>query len=354
MQHFRSSLLPAFDRGVEFGSAFPDEIRSTIRFYRDMLSRCPIPGVDLSRGGERALKVIGEFSPSAAEEIRGIAAGAGVAANEIAGINARTELLALADPDGTVECSTIVHCPAGGPVRGAQTWDWYAQMSGGWLLWTIPSPDGSSLATVTEYGILAKIGINDAGLGVLFSILHHETDGQGRVGVPVHVLARTVLEQAQDRSAALTTVKRAWLSASSTLTLLDHSGATSVELFPGGSGVIECEKTWLIRANDFLSPEGISGCRAHVFGENSTVRRRALMAHTRNHASATDESLIRALVGHAVNGPLCVHASPDSTDATLATVVMDTSIPSLSVWRGGPCDALDWVGVHGPALSDAV
>lgn len=341
MRHYRSSPLPAFDRGVEFGAAFPDEIRSTVRFYRDMLSRCPTPDVDLARGGAQALRAIEAFSPAAAEEIRGIAAGARVPVEEVAGINARTELLALADPDGMVECSTIVSTPPGGPVRGAQTWDWYSGMSEGWLVWTIPSPQGSSLTTVTEYGILAKIGINDRGIGLLFSILHHEADGHGRVGVPVHVLARTVLEEARDRSAALATVTRAELSASSAFTLLDLSGAFALELFPGGIGVVDSEAGWLTRANDFLSAEGSAGCRAHVSGENSVVRRRVLADHTRGILSISDAALVNALVGHDVDGPLCVHGAAGSSDATLATVVVDVSSPRLSVWRGEPCAALE-------------
>ncbi len=337
VQSYCSSRLPPYERGAEFGAAFPDRVRSTIDFYRDLLARCPRPDVDLAAGGARALVAIEAFSPAAAAEIRGIAEGADLPVDEVAGINARTELLARAAPDGVLECSTIVSAPAAGPVRGAQTWDWYSGMSDGWLLWSIPLPDGSSLSTVTEFGILGKIGVNDRGLGVLFSILHHTSDGGDRMGVPVHVLARAVLERAGDRRAAIAMLQTAAVSASTTLTLVDPSGATSAEAFPGGVGVIAPEGGWLVRSNHFLSREGEPGCRAHASGEGSFVRRRELSEKASAIAEGTDESLVGALHGHRPDGALCVHATPDSTTATLATIVIDPSGPRLSVWRGGPC-----------------
>ena len=337
VRRFTSTRLPAFERGREFGAAFPGEIRATIAFYRDLLVRCPNPDVDLAAGGALALEAIERFSPDAAAELRGMAEGAGRPVAELAGINARTELLALADPDGTVECSTIVSAPPGGPARGAQTWDWYTAMANGWLLWTVPLPDGREVSTVTEFGVLGKIGVNDAGLGLLFSILHHEADGHDRVGVPVHVLARTVLERARDVDGALGIVRGAGLSASSTFTLLDPSRAAAAELFPGGVGVIEPEGGWLVRSNKFLSAAGSPGCRDHVLGINSTVRLRALTDRVRGGVDTADAGLIDALTGHDPDGRLCAHSAPGSTEGTLATVVIDTATPALSVWGGWPC-----------------
>ena len=356
VHQFTSSRLPAYDRGFEFGRRFPQQIRATIGFYRDLLARCPNPDIDLTKGGALALDSIERFSSATADELRGISDGAGLPVAEIAGINARTELLALADPDGTVECSTIVSAPASGVVRGAQTWDWYLAMADGWLQWTIPLPDGRMLSTVTEYGVLGKIGVNDSGLGLLFSILHHEADGNGRVGVPVHVLARTVLEQARDVASALEVIRGAELSASSTFTLLDPTRAAAAELFPHGLGIVYPNDEWLVHSNHFLSNEGAPGCRDHATGINSPTRLRILTEHVRSGAEATDAGLLTALTGHDPAGRLCVHARPDATEATLATVVIDTGVPSLAVWRGWPCAANQRgpseVGDHAKLITD--
>lgn len=333
---FTSTVTDPFERGREFGAAFPGEVRRTIAFYRALLARCPNPDIDLAEHGALALDAIAAFSADAAAEIRGIADGAGVDVHEVAGINARTELLAIADPEGRVECSTIVSAPASGPAIGAQTWDWYTDMADNWLVWTIPLTSGRTMSTVTEFGILGKIGINSDGLGLLFSILHHEADGQG-VGVPVHVLARTVLEQAQDVEAALAVVSGVELTASSTFSLLDQQGTAAVELFPGGRGVVRAEGGWLTRTNHFLSVEGAPGCVDHVTGVNSPTRLADLHRYVTADARREPAGLVAALTGHDPAGPLCSHASDTDTGSTLATVLIDTVAPSVTVWRGWPC-----------------
>ena len=52
-------------------------------------------------------------------------------------------------------------------------------------------PDGRNIITLTEPGMLAKIGLNNSGLGVClnFMISSHELNG-----VPVHIVLRAILE----------------------------------------------------------------------------------------------------------------------------------------------------------------
>lgn len=222
-------------------------------------------------------------------------------------------------------------------MTGAQTWDWHTDMADNWLGWTVPFVDGRSLATLTEFGILGKIGVNDAGLGLLFSILYHAFDGRG-VGVPVHVLARAVLDRARTVEEALAVVADAELSASSTFSLLDASGTTAVELFPEGRGIVLSGAGWLARTHHFLSTEGAPGDRSHVTSSNSPIRLAALTDYLRSVADRTAAGLVSALCGHDPDGPLCVHTSAEEPGfSTLATVVIDTSMAQLSVWRGWPC-----------------
>ena len=132
-----------------------------------------------------------------------------------------------------------------GPARRAgrgrqsplQTWDWHDEFADSWLVWTIEHPDGHTVQTLTEYGILGKIGVSSAGLGLNLNILHHGHDG-GPIQVPVHVLARSVLDSARDIGQALALIGGTPVSASSALTLtaLDAGEpiALTAEVFPGG------------------------------------------------------------------------------------------------------------------------
>ena len=36
-------------------------------------------------------------------------------------------------------------------------------MRANWFVWTFPTAAGGRVTTLTEYGVLAKIGVNDAG-----------------------------------------------------------------------------------------------------------------------------------------------------------------------------------------------
>src|SRR4029453_16401753 len=98
---------------------------------------------------------------------------------------------------------------------------------------------GRMVSTVTEYGVVGKIGMTERGVGTMFNILHHRDDGTGEIGVPVHVIARRILESATDVAEALRLCESAsatGLSASTSITIVDRSTAVMAELWPGGVG----------------------------------------------------------------------------------------------------------------------
>ena len=288
---FRSSVLGPCDRGTEFGEHHRDEIVRTMAAYRRLFDACATGPFDVDLWAERAWQHIREVAPIAAEEIRGIADGAGVPVREIAALNARTELLAIANPIGVDECSAVVSLQRGGPPVTAQTWDWYDAMSANWLHWTIPHPDGRVVETVTEYGVLGKIGVNSHGVGVLFNMLHHAHDAIQELGFPVHLLSRQILDTARDLDEALLAAKSVSTSASTSLTIVegrpDGGRAVSIEMFPGGTGLVEPDHDILVRTNHFVSEEGRAGCLAATIGPGSEIRRTKIRAAFGERAPAT-------------------------------------------------------------------
>jgi isopenicillin-N N-acyltransferase like protein len=208
--------------------------------------------------------------------------------------------------------------------------------------------------------VLAKIGVNDEGFGVMLNMLHHETDDQtaagadARIGFPVHVLLRTLLEdcgtvaQARDLVGALAADRS--FSASSAVTVVDRDGdAASLETFPAGLGEMKPEAGLLVRTNHFVSAEGEPGCRAGVLDDNSWVRRDHLVASLAARPPARAADVRAAMTHHDEAGPVCRHAlHPDAPDlidtATLATVTLDVVRGDLSVLRGGPCGSEPGIG----------
>ena len=346
---FTSTTTDAHERGAELGAALAGRVSAAVSAYLG-LWRWLDPGFDVSWWGGRALETIGAQAPRAAEEIAGIAAGSGRSVHEIAALNARTEVLAgIAPRIVSTECSTVVSTAAGRPPIAVQTWDWYPQMRDGWFVWSFRTDQGRQVTTLTEYGVLAKIGVNDAGLGVMLNMLHHESDDQlargtqARIGFPVHVMLRTLLEQCGTADEARDLVRSKRFTASSALTVVDRGGdAASLETFPDGVGEVKPEAGLLVRTNHFVSSEGEPGCQAGLLDDNSWVRRDHLVASLDAHPPASVDDVLAAMTHHVPEGPVCRHAvDPDSPEhletATLATASLDVERGRLSVLRGGPC-----------------
>ncbi len=210
------------------------------------------------------------------------------------------------------------------------------------------------MTTLTEYGVLAKIGVNDAGLGVMLNMLHHDADaqpaGEERIGFPVHVLLRTLLEDCASVAEARDLVGSLSFSASSAVTVVDRGGdAASLETFPEGVGEVKPEAGLLVRTNHFVSAEGEPGCQGGVNDDNSWVRRDHLVDTLTATPPAYAADVQAAMTHHDPAGPICRHAfDPDDPDlvdtATLATVTLDVERGELSVLRGGPCQDVTSLG----------
>jgi isopenicillin-N N-acyltransferase like protein len=350
---FTSSVLPPRERGVELGRRFAAEITDTVARYRRLFERRAEAAFDVDLWSQRAWRSIQALAPQHAEEIAGIAEGAGLSAEEVASVNARTEILVAANPSGQTECSTVVSLPPGKPPVAVQTWDWYDAMGDGWFEWTIPFPDGRLVRTVTEFGMLAKIGVNDRGVAVLLNMLHHRNDhgaaASGEVGHPVHLLARAILDDAGSAAEAVRIASAPRTSASTSLTVVDDRGeAASVELFPGGPGVLEPTQDdragqggLLVRTNHFVSDAGRDGCLAATIGPSTELRRDHLLEAFSLDRPQTAQDVLDAMTHHLPAGGVCRHplteTEPLLWHRTLATVVADVASRSLDVHENGPC-----------------
>ena len=344
---FTSTVTDPYERGMEYGAAHAPQVAATVAAYRRLWTYLA-PDVDLPAVGALALASIRAQASRAADEIAGLAAGSGRTVEEVAALNARTEVLGLIAPRVlTTECSTVVATGSDRAPIATQTWDWYPHMRDNWMVWTFPTTAGGRVTTLTEYGVLAKIGVNDAGFGVMLNMLHHDADdqraGAERIGFPVHVLLRTLLEDCASVAEARDLVSSLSFSASSAVTVVDRGGdAASLETFPEGVGEVKPEAGLLVRTNHFVSAEGEPGCQGGATDDNSWVRRDHLVDTLTAAPPAYAADVHAAMSHHDPAGPICRRAfDPDHPDlldtATLATVTLDVDRGELSVLRGGPC-----------------
>lgn len=343
---FRSTVTDPHGRGREFGECHAAQIKASVEAYRGLFERVAKGPVDLLQLGSEALARIEAFAPPLHAEILGMAEGAGLDAREIGAINARTEILACLGAQLRGECSTVVHVdPTMSMPVTVQTWDWYSQFAGQWLVWEIPHADGRMTTTVTEYGIVGKIGVNKNGLGVHFNILHHRTDGQ-RIGVPVHVASRWMLDSQSDINDALQLLAAADFSASSVLTVVaskaGESSAVSVELFPDGPAFVFPDANGLlVHTNHFLDPRAAAGDTEWATYPDTLLRHDTLTRRLGNRHDLSVGTILTAMNSHfGGTGAVCCHPDPNSSAdqyQTLVTVAIDVLAGTLQALPGGPC-----------------
>ncbi|MEV4255196.1 C45 family peptidase [Spirillospora sp. NPDC049652] len=340
---FASPPLAGAARGVHLGRSLRPEIESTWDAYLRLFTGLGLPDRLVRDVGARTLDTVAAWAPGLAEEILGIAEGAALEPWQAAALNARSEVLAHVREPLPGECSTAVHTPSDGTApRTVQTWDWYESMDGVKLIWQYrPAPD-RTVKTFTEYGVLAKIGVNSAGLGLHFNLLQHESDG-GTEGVPVHLIARRVLDEATTLDEAEEIARSATVSASAALTVVTREDARCLELSPAGLAVLPPRPDGLtLHTNHFLDETLARGERLGPTDPDTYARHEALIKRADALRSPTPTLRARALHQHREEGAaLCCHPSPETPGEpqwqTLVTIALDPDRAALVYHDGTPC-----------------
>ncbi|MFF8837718.1 C45 family autoproteolytic acyltransferase/hydolase [Streptomyces sp. NPDC015130] len=345
-------------RGEDRGRQARDGIARAWKVYEELFATVAAGSgrtLDVPALALRTVDATRAWAPELVEEMEGVAEGSGLPCTTIAALNARTEILAEAGAPRTGECSTLVRTGGAGTTAGGQCWDWHEELADAWHLQTVTG-DTRGFAGITEHGVLGKIGVNDAGVGVLFNILGHAGDAAG--GVPVHLVARRVLGSAGSFAEALDLLTAAPVSASTVVTVVTADRAASVELAPGGSAVVTPDdRGWLVRTNHFLDPALAAGELRGRREAETYDRHRLLSARVREAEPGPlgPDALVRLLAAHRDDGAeVCCHAPAEGTLggrwATLATVAVDPAQRRLLVHDGGPCTAgpTTWTDLTAP------
>ena len=335
----------AVARGRELGTAFAPQYAQTAALYLAHFSELGIGARDVRTIAERSRTALEAWAPDLAAESDAIADAAGIERWRLAAVGARTEILAVAPPR-VGECSTAVRVGAGLAAESLQTWDWHDFLVPEALLVEFRATSGLDVKMFTEFGTPGKIGVNSAGVGLHFNILSHESDSAAG-GVPVHAVARRVLDEARSVDDAHRIAASAAVSASTVLTVFDSNGSESramaLELSPAGMGVVEPGPDgWLFHTNHFLDPMLSEG---DTMSDETTAVRLAHLDGVRAELTGL-EPTARALAacgGHGAAAEICM--TPDPTLpridqwATLLTVAVDTEGFALEVFPGRPDEA---------------
>ncbi|MFF4758293.1 C45 family autoproteolytic acyltransferase/hydolase [Streptomyces sp. NPDC001292] len=334
------------ERGHLLGTRFGARIQHITQLYLEHFAVLGIPAERARDICERSREALRAWAPALAEESDACADAAGVERWKVAAVGARTEILAAAAPAEEGECSTAVFAPAGAPPETVQTWDWHASLVPDALLHELTPSTGRTVKLFTEFGAPGKIGVNSAGLGVHFNILFHDADSDAGA-VPVHAIARRILDEADTLDQAVALASTARVSASTSLTVVTgDAGAASLELSPAGLAVVPAGADgWLLHTNHFLDADLAAG-DTHPADSSSQER----FAHLREVRSAlpglAPAQRAKALCGDAgASAAICMR--PDAAKplheqwGTLLTIGLDVAHCALDYVAGTPDEAAE-------------
>ena len=400
-------------RGHQHGSLLKERIGLTWAWYLELFTRL----MKTARGGEEEmdasvveerLKSLADTYKSATEafdkeqvycrEIEGIAAGSGLDAWKIYCINSRTEIMYTLKREVIKSNSSAPEAAAPATAEEqnesellpsectslyasefsvlAQNWDWCEDLEPLIVLFDVVREDGHAFLSVNEPGMLAKIGVSSAGVGVLLNALDAGTylEEESRPpldGVPIHVLLRCALD-APSYDVALERIEGCHIGTSSHILIGAADGRSALCEFAGTKLDVdrsdaamdrESATQFRVHTNHFLGC-GLEAHPTHGFpagaARNNTraryERATQLVAELDRMGTAEDAvANAKMILGDTLGitgdceWPICLpytHKSLTGGGAsamvgktgTVATVVMELSDGRMHVTRGNPRD----------------
>lgn len=342
----------ARERGRQYGMQARDRIRRSIEAYEKVFAHYATWDWPTVLAEARMFhEPIRDFGQQYFDELAGIAEGAEVDVDDVVAINVRTEIMfaAKARASGATlprvsECSSFAHVGDDGRVVVGQNWDWLPHAFDTTVVLEAVPATGPRFVTVVEAGLLAKFGMNSAGLGLVTNALVSAQD-RGTPGIPYHVLLRALLD-AETATAALATLQRGVRSSSANYLLAHASGLVlDVESAPGDFTQLFLlqpdERRDLCHTNHFLSAQ-LPGpdVGVWVMPDSPFRLQRVRAAMQAAQDAEAYEQLLTDHAGHPYG--VCCHPDPTLPEpdqgATVASGVMDLSERTLRLAAGLPCE----------------
>jgi len=316
------------ERGLSHGERLKGRIHQTFDFYaREIFRTSPLDMEEIRHRAAHVRDTILGFRPDYGTEIEAIAEGAGMEAWQIYALNARTEILNAR----TAECTAVLFRDT---AMLGQNWDWIREMEEQVVLLNYHFGNGHRIATLTEPGMLAKIGLNSRGIGVCLNILFssHRLDG-----LPVHILLRAILD-CTDLGEVRETVQRAGGGKASHFLVADDQGDyCSIEFAGSQRYEVQPFDGCLIHTNHYIAP-GTENMDVLVPGsEERLVQGKEWLRGIGGHDLEQMKSILLDDSAGSKSINSCYHAEEllgGLQVGTCATVIMDLPLRRLYLKKG--------------------
>lgn len=348
----------ARERGRQYGEQARERVRRSVAAYDEVFAHVAgWDGAKVRAEAARFREPIAAHGAKYLEEIQGIAEGAGVEELDVLAINVRTEIMFAATARDAEarrrlppECSAFAVLGSrtdDGRMLIGQNWDWLTHAFDTTVVLEARQDDGPDYVTIVEAGLLAKAGMNSAGVALVTNALVSDSDA-GEPGVPYHVMLRSILD-AEAVSDALGALQSGQRASSANYLLAQDGVAIDVEAAPGGFSRLYVgypDRDLLLHTNHFKNPGYDQRDVSMVAMPDSPFRLARLEQLVGAHDGPLDLAFWEETLGDHAMLPfgVCCHPDPRATVApeayaTVMAVIMDPAARTMWIASGNPCEA---------------
>jgi len=352
------------NRGVIHGRKMATEIRANLATYFARFEAGGADGKSVLAEGERWAEFIAGDNPEYAEEMAGIAEGAGLSLTEIAVLNARYEITyclfsseaktanapQLREQEGCTLFGLLPEMSSDGHCMIGQNWDWLANLRGRTLIKRVQRSFDSDnqkpdYVGFTEAGIVGcKMGVNAAGIGHCVAGLVTRQDGKNGLRKPFHVRCAEILDAWRFDKAIEPVVQTD--RTCSTNFLIGHADGEiiDIEATPDYCAFLYPDNGLLTHANH-LEMERRVPSEFERLAPHSLYRAHRLRRVLERHAGSVDTALLKEVLSDHFSTPasICRHPDPLLPEAkrviTVATIALDLKERTLYATDGQPCQS---------------
>ncbi|MEA4919486.1 MAG: C45 family peptidase [Clostridiaceae bacterium] len=252
LQYIEINGRTPYECGYEYGLQARDKILAGVEDYKNVFSKgYGKTWDDIKAFAMGYLPLLEKELPEEVEEVKGIAAGAGISLADVMVLNCRYEITKFPKPK---ECTTAAVMPEAakeGKTFLFKNWDYRVGIMDNVVVLHITQPDGSRIIGIGEAGQLLRDGMNTSGVAIVSNNLQSAEDSEG-IAVPTCFMRRHVLKSKSFEDAC--DYIRAFSRRVSCNTMVASADGRAIdfEVYPSGADEIVPYKGVLTHANHFV------------------------------------------------------------------------------------------------------
>jgi len=334
-----------YEMGMQYGAACP-EIRKMVDMTYQLFGGRDKALNLLKKFLPMYLPAVEKYAPEIIEEMKGMAAGAGVALQDILFLNITYEISTPAVMGGCTSFAAAGEATANGDVIAGQNFDYIQPWEEFIILLKMKPADSPNFMAVTAAGCLGLFGFNSAGFSLNLNLLKNKDSMTPGAGVPTHVILRKVFS-CTNISEAITAIASAEGRAAKNYLVASGQGdIVDIETTTSDLDIQYPERGILTHANYFKTERFKSTDLAPLFLPDSYIRsHRLFQLMEQNHGKLTVDVMKQVLQDHN-NHPssICRHPNPRAPlpigklMRTLVSIISCPKEQKAYIAAGNPCE----------------